>query len=182
MFGKILINTFLILTVFSFQTAFISALPAWFNGLNFIIIAVVFILIIGNLETALWWSIGCGALLDLFSFSNFSIHIISLILSVISTYFLLKYFFTNRSLYSFLVLSAFALIFYDLLLFLLNFLFLFFKNTNAGMAVNLNSIKNEIIYLLANLFLVIILFYLINFITNKLKPVFLYRKSPKTKA
>lgn len=176
MFGKILINLFLILAIFSFQTAFISSLPAWLSGFNFIIIAIVFILIIGNLETALWWSIGCGALLDFFSFSNFSIHIISLILSVISAYFLLKYFFTNRSLYSFLALSGLALLFYDLLLFLLNFLSLFFKSADVSIAVNFNSIKNEVIYLIINLFLVVILFYLINFITNKFKPVFLYRK------
>ncbi len=127
-----------------------------------------------NLDYALWWAIGLGFILDNFSFSIFGIHIISLILFAIIANFLLVHFFTNRSLYSYLALISLSTIIYEIFI------------TAAYYTISRLSGLNQFIFtayfftgkiyeLILNLLITVVLFYLLNYMSKKLKPVFLLK-------
>ncbi len=78
------------------QISFFEVLPRPFSELRIFIISLVFILILSDLETALWWAIGLGFFLDLYSFTFFGGNTLVLIASVILANLLLVKYFTNR--------------------------------------------------------------------------------------
>ena len=174
MFNKILFNTILIIGLAILQIAFISSLPHPLNYLNLIVLILVFMLVIGDLGLTLWFGVGIGLILDLYSFSPFGTHIVSLVAVIIAIYFLLNAYFTNRSLYSFLTLSALAIILYDILNYAVNSIYsIYFGN------ILMLDLSSRLIYeskiIALNLAATILFFYIANYITNRLKPVFLLR-------
>jgi rod shape-determining protein MreD len=173
MYTKVIINIILIFALVSIRLSFISALPGWFNSFNLILAIIIFILALGSLKLALWWAIGAGVLLDIFSFSPFGVFLISLCLAVVIVNFLLTNFFTNRSLYSFFALIIFFTLFYE---FILNIVFYFLRLISSEAAffmLNINFWKNLSTQIVLNLIAVLIIFYAINFASNRLKPAFL---------
>lgn len=172
---KIIINALLIFFSVIIQHAFISGLPGWFAYFNLILVVFVFILGLGSFRTALGWAITAGWLLDIFSFSLFGIYLLSLSLTVLAVNFLLVNFFTNRSLYSFLALIFFAVLIYEFLLYSIGyFANLFAAGTDflLSSGAGLRLVKQLGVNLLAGF----LIFHLINFASNKLKPVFLVKK------
>ncbi|MCK4554231.1 hypothetical protein KAU19_04685, partial [Candidatus Parcubacteria bacterium] len=73
MYSKIIINIILILSLVIIQLSFISGLPAGLNNLNLILVILIFILALINLDLAVWWTVGAGLLLDMFSFTPFGV-------------------------------------------------------------------------------------------------------------
>ncbi|MBU1870593.1 hypothetical protein KKF17_00495 [Patescibacteria group bacterium] len=113
MLKKSIYNIILIVVLAIFQIAFINNLPARFDNLNLILVVLIFILILVNFNYAIIWAISMGFLLDIFLFSSFNSHLISLFFTITFSNLLLISFFTNRSLYSFLVLTGLATIIYE---------------------------------------------------------------------
>jgi len=171
-YGKIIINIFLILILFIIQFSFISGLPGIMSRINFVIIILIFILVLFNLKLALLWSLGLGILFGFFSFLPFGSHLFCLLISVVFSNFLFKNFFTNRSLYSFLLLTFFISIFYNVLMIILLLIYNFFGNYML-LKINMYFFENKFYELILNFIVVIILFYIINFFSKKLKPAFL---------
>ncbi len=110
---KIFFNALFIIILVVFQISFIDGLPTYFNNLNLPLVTLIFILVLGGLNPAFWWSLGIGFMFDIFSFMPFGLFTICYFLTIILTHFLLINFFTNRSLYSFLTLTFFATVSYE---------------------------------------------------------------------
>lgn len=174
MIKKIIYNIIFIIFLVIFQIAFINNLPARLNNLNLILVVLIFILSLINLNYAFVWVIGLGWLLSIFLFAPFGIHLISLFLTIIFCNLLLISFFTNRSLYSFLVLVGLATIIYEFFLNSLNYLVDLFSKENL-LIINHSFWLDKISQLFLNLVATIIIFYFINFISKKFRPTFLLK-------
>lgn len=171
MAAKIIVNILFIITLAVAQISFISGLPASLNDLNLVLVILTFILGFVSFRLAAWWSLGVGLTLDVFFFLPFGTYLISLILTVVIADFLLDYFFTNRSLYSFLALVALATLAYGLII---NFLSLIFFEANKFFFLaepNFWFLTLKQIGL--NLLFTVFIYYLIHFFGSNLKPVFL---------
>jgi rod shape-determining protein MreD len=173
MYKKIIINTFLITCLLIFQIAFLSGLPVWGQNFNAIIVVLVFILGLYNLKIAMTWSIICGLVLDIYSFSFFGIYLFSLPLAIILTDFLLNNFFTNRSLYSFLALTASAYLSFELLVIGGNLISGFIFGQNIGLILGGNFWFYKLGGLVVNLVATALIFYILNFFSKKFKPAIL---------
>ena len=171
---KIITNTILIISLTVAQISLISGLPDLVGDLNLVLVVLIFILGFSNFDFAVWWTIGVGFLLEVFSFLPFGAYLVSLSLTLMVANFLLNYFFTNRSLYSFLALTGLATVIYELII---NFYVLIFIEINlvAGSAAgNFWFFRLEQIGL--NLSLALIIYYIIYFLGRNFKPVFLIKK------
>lgn len=173
MAAKIIVNILFIITLAVAQISFISGLPAPLNDLNLVLVILTFILGFLSFRLAAGWSLGVGLVLDVFFFLPFGTYLISLILTVVIADFLLDYFFTNRSLYSFLALVALATLAYGLIINFISWIFLeankpFFLAEPDFWFSTLRQIG-------LNLLFTVFIYYLVNFFGSNLKPVFLKR-------
>jgi cell shape-determining protein MreD len=175
LFKKIFLNILSIICLAVFQLSFISELPGIFNRLDMILVILVFILVLGGLKLAIIWSISIGFLVDLLTFHPFGINLVTFTLTILVAFFLLNSFFTNRSLYSFLALVTVTILVNEIIwTFILSLLKLFDYHSP-------NTLFSKIFF--TDLFVrealsiavTIILFQSINFISQKFKPVFLFK-------
>ena len=174
---KILINAIFSIVIFIFQLSFLNSLPLYFHYISAVLITIVFVLSIGGIRDAFWWVIFFGVLADLYSFSVFGVYIISYLTVLFVLNLLLNNFFTNRSLYSFFILTIIAILIFEILSYLLIYLFSFIFNSEFLFDINLYLFIQIIIKIFVNLVAVMLIYYILNFISKKLKPVFLfYRK------
>ncbi|MFA6394064.1 MAG: hypothetical protein WCW25_04295 [Patescibacteria group bacterium] len=175
MLNKIIYFFFLILGLCTLQIAFIGGLPSVFSGLNVVIVALIFILALKDFSRAAILAVGAGLIEDVYSFSPFGLHIVSFFLTLLAVHFLYVSFFTNRSLYSFLALASLASLTYILL----EKITAIFAGYFSGQAISffgwgfLSSIFRAVVL---NVLLAAAVFYVINFISHRFKPVFLVRR------
>lgn len=176
MYSKIIINIILTLFLTTIQLSFISGLPTGLNNLNLILVILVFILSLVNLDLAVWWVIGAGLLLDMFSSAPFGLYLICLSLTIIIINFLLTNFFTNRSLYSFFALVGIATVAYEILLTVAGCLVQFIGAAEVDLILNKNFWLAKLWQLCLNLLVTFVIFYFISFVSKRLKPVFLIKR------
>lgn len=174
MIVKIITNIILIIGLAAAQISLVSGLPGLANNLNLVLVVLIFILGFSGFDFAAWWTVGIGFLLEIFSFLPFGAYLFSLSLTIIIANFLLNYFFTNRSLYSFLALTGLASVIYELII---NFFVLIFVEINLPASITAGNFwfyRLEQIGL--NLLSAFIIYYIIHFLGRNLKPVFLIKK------
>lgn len=182
MYGKIVLNLFLVFSVVLLQLGFISGLPLYLNSLNLILIILVFILEIKNFKLSYAWALTAGVLMDLYYFNVPGSYFFSLLVSVFVMNFLLENFFTNRSLYSFLALTFFGQLVFRFSWFIYNFSLSFILKDNFDYIFNFSHLgrfvffKNELISLALNCLAVIVGFYIMSFVGSNFKPVFLVKR------
>ncbi len=176
MYSKIVLRTIAIIALVSVQIAFIDNLPGYFNNINLILIALVFILMLGSFKEALWWAFGAGILCDVFSFNPFGLYLVSLVLVVIFANFLQVSYFTDRTLYSVLALTSLSLLCDRLILQLAKYAVTLFDSAEIRALVDSSFWKHELSGIALSLVLAAVIFYVINYMSNRLKPVFLVRK------
>lgn len=179
MYYKVLLNIFLVIFLAIIQFSFIPGLPAGLENLNLVLVFLIFSLSLYNLEIALWQAAGIGVILDFFSFLPFGIFSASFVFSCAAANFLLVSFFTNRSLYSFLALTVSASLFYAFIFNLINYFFQFVFSEKVFFIFNYDFWQVLFYQIIFNLIAVIIIFYAINFLSKKLKPAFLTKKTIK---
>ncbi len=171
MLAKIITNLIFIIGLAALQAGFISGLPGAASGLNLALVVLIFILGFGSFGFALAWAAGLGWLLETFSFLPFGVLLSGLCLTIIISNLLLNYFFTNRSLYSFLALTGLATVVYKLIISLLVLIFsvenLFLPAGEFWLAMFSQLGLN----MLASLFI----FYFLHFLGKNFKPVFLMK-------
>ncbi len=171
---KIIVNIILIVILAIIQISFISGLPGIAGDVNLVLVALIFILGFSNFGLASLWAAATGFLLEIFSFLPFGAYLFSLSATIIIANFLLKYFFTNRSVYSFLALSGFASAVYGLAVYFFISVFSL-VNPSAEIADEnfLFSIPKQICL---NVPLAFVVYYIIYFFGRSFKPVFLVKK------
>ena len=173
MIVKIIANILFIIMLAAAQISFISGLPGALADLNLVLVVLIFILGFTSFSFAAWWSLGIGFMLEVFFFLPFGAYLISLIFTIIIANFLLNYFFTNRSLYSFMALVALSSILYELII---NFVSLiFFENNKYFFLIDAHFWVLTLKQIGLNLLLTLFIYYLVHFFGVNLKPVFLTR-------
>ena len=131
---------------------------------NLILVALVFWQVFGGLRSSLLAFVVCGWLLDIFTFKALGINTLALCLVFGAVYFLLLNFVTNRSLYSFLLLIAVATVIFDVVISGL---------AGADRLIAWSFWLAEGKRLAANAVLTAVFFYLFNFLSRRIQPVFL---------
>jgi len=176
MYIKILLNILFIITLTLIQGGFINGLPLMFPNINLLLIVLIYVLVLGGFCLAGIWAISMGFILDTISFLPFGTFLISFSLSLIIINFLLVNFFTNRSLYAYIALTFFG----SVSLFVSVYIF---SVANQILGVkgqldlfNLGFWQNGFMQIIGNILVVLFSFYVINFLSNNLKPVFLLKR------
>ena len=170
----IIFNVIAALILIFVEQGFMTGLPFGLASLNLALLAIIFILVFTNLRIAFYWAIGLGFLLDLFTFYPFGSHLFSFSLTLLMSYLLLEKFFTNRSLYSFLALVLAASVFYQIfLLASASLINLFTAGTGVDPVSNFRLFAGR--ELIFNLAAAVAIYYFQNFLSNRLKPVFLQK-------
>lgn len=169
MWLKISLIIFLPLLLILGQFSLISALPGSLATANFILVCLIFVLVLVNWSWAAWWWLAAGLFTDIIGLSIFGLNLLSYGLTFLIIYWLLLNFFTNRSLYSFLLLNSLALIIFESLKLFWNWLF------NAQAITNFTWGYWLILgyKLLWSWLLTVIIFYLLTFISRRFLPVFI---------
>lgn len=171
--NKFLINLILIITVSILQVSLLSIWRAPLNNLNLILVLVVFVTIIINYQKGLWWAFGTGLFLELFSSLIFGTITLALLMTTVLLDSLFKIFFTNRSLYSLLILGALGTLSYNLIIILGGLVNNFLKINLPSLVINLKYFYQIAWELILNLMALTIIFLVFNFLTKRLKSVFL---------
>ena len=170
MYLRILLHFISLCLLVIIQLAILPHLPWSLSYLNIIIVALIFSLVFLDFNWSAGWWLTVGWLLGLFSFSNFINWIIIMTVIFLFSYWLLINFFTNRSLYSLLLLTGIALIINDLGLYGLNYLTAKIQGSSI-LALDSSFWLLELQRLTVNLILVIVLFYIFNIISYRFRPV-----------
>ena len=176
MYYKIAINATLITLLVVAQVGFISGLPGWLKYLNIVLVALMFLLVLTSFELTFAWALSAGFLLDIYSFTFFGINIIALAISLIWANFLLQNFFTDRSLYTFIVLTIMASFSYKVILYSMSFLYLYIL---SGKSFDITSAMFWLAQLKSfavDIISVGIVFYFLIFISKTLRPGFLLKR------
>ncbi len=122
-YWKIFKLFFLSLIIVLIQLSFFNFLPGPWGRINIVLFFAIWFFIFNNFNKSLIFTLIIGFILDIFSFYPFGIYSISFLLTLILANFIWNNFFTNRSIYSFLSITAVFSIFFNLFLYFLMFLF-----------------------------------------------------------
>ncbi|HLC89504.1 MAG TPA: hypothetical protein VJG65_00930 [Patescibacteria group bacterium] len=166
-----ILNLGLLLILAIFQVSFLSVLPLPINSFNLILSLVVFVTIIISYQKGLWWALGGGLFLEFYRASFFGLATISLILTVIIINFLFNNLFTNRSLYTLLILGFFATICESVLAVILSLILTIF-----GWPITFLEFhfwQNLVWQPILNLLMLIIIFFIYQYSVGKIRNVFL---------
>ncbi len=175
MYFKILFNAILIIFLFIWQIAFVSALPSWFSNINLILVFLILLLGFSSFKQTLLWAWPLGILLDMYSFSFFGLNIINLTIILLLANFLLKNFLTNRSLYVFLTIAFLVSFVYESLIYLEIYMINFLTGEKVFINFSTYFWFDEFSKIALNMFFVLVFFYLFGFFSKKFKPMFLLR-------
>lgn len=172
---KIFFHALIIALFFVLQRGFLNGVFAFSGEANALLVILVFLLVFSKFELSIIYALAFSLLFEAFSFYPGGLYLFSLLVTVVVTNFLLVNFFTNRSLYSVLVLTffssiIFSLVFYSFLA-LHNFIFLPERTVFCFKVF----LQTELQALFFNLLIALIIFYLLNFLTKKVQPTFLIR-------
>lgn len=99
------------------QLSFISSLPPVYFAINLPLTALLFSFLFFDRNNAVIVAIIMGFWLDILNFNFFGLHILVLVAIVFILDFTLRNWLTNRSLYSFLVLSVLSAVIYNLFIY-----------------------------------------------------------------
>lgn len=176
MYLKILINIILLIFLGIIQIAFISGLPLLSREINLILIIIILLLGFKGPRMSYWWAFGFGFLLDNYLFVPFGANIFSLLITTIASNFLLTNFLTNRSLYSFLFLTSFAIICNEFFLYII----INFSNYLVYHSYSYNIDSQALIFkfygLGINILIMGFVLYGLNHFGANFKPVFLRKR------
>ena len=149
--------------LFGLQTALAKSLPGGVY-VNLSLVVLIFLLVFFGFEQAIGCWLLSGFLADLFSFKLFGFYTVLFSLLFLFVYWLLSNVLTNRSLYSFLLIVTMVTIIYDASSWLV-----------FGLPDN-NLLGVEMKRLVANWLITIISFYIVSWMSYRLKPAFLVRR------
>lgn len=152
------------------DVAFVSQLPFGLYYLHTLPIALVFVFLLNKTRMAAWWVLGGGLILEVFNFGIYGFYLLGLLASLVVIILLFERIITNHSLYSVSVVAMASMLTFDII-----------KRIGqmfSGVIVSSwgRFLEIEVIVLLYTLIISVIIFYMINTITRRLRPVFLAKK------
>lgn len=173
--GKIFAEILLIFFIIILQTGFLPSIGWSISQTDLILVAIIFITIIISIEKVYLWIVVGGVLIGLYTLHNPILTIVPMLITIYLINSIFKHFFTNRSLYSLLFLGAIGTLLYNILTTFLIHLAWYLKISEFRIWINRFFFENLIRQIIANEILLIILFVVLNFLSNRLKSYFLIR-------
>lgn len=158
------------------QATFISSLPPIYFAINLVIISLLFSLIFFKLETTLILAILMGFWLDILSFNLFGLNILVFLVTIFIIDFMLSNWLTNRSLYSFLVLSVISVFIYNILLYLILAVWQSGQSDFSFFLFQSRFWTQLIWQMIWSASFMLLFFNLANSLSKRLKPFFLEKK------
>ncbi len=164
---KIVVYALVITLVAVLDATVISTLPFGLFRIHLLPLALVFVVLLSNIRVAAWWALLGGLVLELFSFRRFGMYLALSWVSLALIAFLFEKLVTNRSLYSVALISGAVTVMYDVL-------FLLFDYWNGAIFRSFSQLALSFLFSLCiNIVVAGIIFYISNFATRRLRPVFL---------
>ncbi len=175
MYLRLLLKLVLIVALGVIQIAFIPGLPGILANINLVLVILLLIMGLTELRRALTWAIATGFIIDLYSFSFFGLHMVSYSCVLFVASFLLGHVFTNRSLYTFLVLTMIATISFEIVSLIIAWSASFAIDASLPRIGQAAFWLDELYKLLANLGMMFLLFHVVDFFSQRFRPIFLSR-------
>ncbi|NUM25408.1 MAG: hypothetical protein HUU49_02155 [Candidatus Buchananbacteria bacterium] len=171
--NRILINIFVVILVGMVQVSFLTTWPRPISSLNLMLSLITFLAVIVSYRQALIWAFVSGLFFELYTALPFGVTSLSLIFSVIAINFLFSNFFTNRSLYSLILLGFVVSVIYNLLIFLFSLVGV--VAFNAVYLFNFDFVSTFFWQPILNVLILGIIFFTFNFSTGRLRNVLFFQ-------
>lgn len=171
---KIISQFIIILIVVLIDIGFMNRLPLGLHQVQLFPIILVFVYLLGNIRYSAWWVLIGSYLFELFTFGIYGFHFFGLLLALCSIYVLFERVMTNRSLYSIAVVSGASV-----LLFNTNYLLEAYFSNNLSTISWQKYLSEQGLIIVYSMVIAIILFYIFNAVTKRLRPVFLAQRGYK---
>lgn len=164
----------LFLLIFLVSLALIPNLPSPLNQLNLILVFLIFISVTSSFLLGILHAFALGIFLDLYSGSNFGIFTFCLAATLMVICFIFNQWFTNKSLYALIGLTAAATILYRLLIYFFELAGYFSQSQNFGLIKQFSlSVVNELsVQIIANAFFSFLLFVVFHRWSRRFKAVY----------
>ncbi|HKK54624.1 MAG TPA: hypothetical protein VJ926_03835 [Patescibacteria group bacterium] len=173
---KLALQIFLSYCLIILQFTFISSAGVPFNLINLPLILLILVVILGRKDYYLYFAFLIGFIFDIFSFNIFSIYIISFFSTAIASRYLQLSFFTNRSIYSFIVITAFATVIFNFSYQIIDSIFSIYQNANSFIIAQVWFWRALSYKLIFHSIIMALLFYVVKFTSRRLRPYLLERK------
>lgn len=162
---KLITNLLLILLITILQLSLLPFLD-FLTHLNLTLCSIIFITL-ANYWQGLWWALGAGLILDLYSSLPFGSLTLILLLTTILINFIFKKLFTHRTFPALLSLGLIATLFYQITFLILNYFFYLIKLTSFITPLNKIYFSAFLYQIILNLIFLILLG-----LINKFRPKF----------
>jgi len=159
-----------------FQINFIGFLPNYFRYINPLLIIIIFIMITRGLKESLISALIIGLVLDLYSFLNFGLYIISYTATTVIIYYIFQKFITNKTVYTYLILTFSSSLFFYLSLALFSNLINYFNLGEYSIRFSTQYLFFILLQTFFNALIILIIYFIINFLSNRLKANFIFKK------
>ena len=173
MISKIAINIILIFLACIVQVSFINNSISPLNNLNLILVLIIFIAIIFNLSLAFLWGIVSGFILDSLSVATFGVYLSASFLIIIIINWLFKRFFTNKSIYTVLLLGLIGTILFKIFIWFFNYLAFYLKLSDFQVTFTRLIAVSLAWQVVLNLIFLTIIFLVVWYTSRRLKSQFL---------
>lgn len=171
-FKIVLILLIALLAVF-LQFSFISTLPSFFRAINLPLAMLLILLIFFGSYEALISAFFFGLVLDSWHFSPFGTYLLSFLAIILLAQIILNNWLTNRSLYSFLVLTILTSFAYNIIWSSFNFILSLGGDEEGFFLFSWDFIKNSAFSAVWLVLICGITFIVLSQVSHRLKPVFL---------
>ncbi|MDD5043337.1 MAG: rod shape-determining protein MreD [Patescibacteria group bacterium] len=156
------------------QSGFLNSLGAPLNNINLVLCLVIFLVIIFDYRVGLLFGVLAGIFLDIYSPLFFGLSTVIFLLIALGVNFLFSNFFTNKSLYSLIVLGGVSILFYEFFLYLLVFLAFYFGVLEFRIFLDYFWFKKLISEILLNILVLILMFFIVKSGSKRLRAVFIF--------
>jgi rod shape-determining protein MreD len=166
-----LIQLVVFLIMLVLQISFLSNFNLYIRSFNLILVILVFLVLLVDPVRYLGFAVIAGLLFDMHSGLSFGVFMVTFLVTAVAIGILSENMFTNRSLYSLLVLGVIASVVYDLIFLLV--VGLIYLVGASEIFVSGQFWQSILFQAINSVILVAVGFWLVNKFSNKFKPTFL---------
>jgi len=156
-----------------FQLSLLKFLPFWLGSLNLILTLTLFICLLFNFYSGLWLALISGLVTEIYSPYLPGLLVASLLITLVLINFLFHLLFTNRSLYSLLILGIIGTIFFQTFVVVVSYLVYLVGLSDLAFGLNYDFVVRLFKEIVVNEIFLAALFLIVNLFTKKIKATFL---------
>lgn len=165
-----------ILLLIAFQVGFLNTISEGIVHLNIIVLFLIFLVFNFEIIPLMWWSLITGMIGELFSPYPFGITTLLTLITVSGLKFLFDNFLTNRSLYTFIILTAAGSAVYNILLLASSFLLYSFNIFEFHLLAGSGFLNGVFWQIIFNSITSFVIFLIFGFLTRRVHKRFLVTK------